>query len=108
MKGLSNFRKGRTAFSGVVNVKQTLFFLQETHSIAATKNQWRNEWGAEMISCHGSSNSRGVAILFKNGIDCTINHKIVDPDGRYIILKACIQDRDYVLINVYAPNKDKD
>ena len=37
-----------------------------------------------------------------------INHKIVDPEGRYIILKACIQDKDYVLINVYAPNKDKD
>ena len=61
-----------------------------------------------MISCHGSSNSRGVAILFKNGIDCTINHKIEDPEGRYLILKACIQDKDYVLINVYAPNKDKD
>ena len=67
--------------------------MQETHSIAATENQWRNEWGAEMISCHGSSNSRGVAILFKNGIDCSINHKIVDPEGRYIILKACIQDK---------------
>ena len=67
-----------------------------------------NEWGAEMISCHGSSNSRGVAILLKNGIDCTIYHKIVDPEGRYLILKACIQDKDYVLINVYAPNKDKD
>ena len=61
-----------------------------------------------MISCHGSSNSRGVEILFENGIDCSINHKILDPEGRYIILKACIQDKDYVLINVYAPNKDKD
>ena len=84
------------------------FFLQETHSIAATENQWRNEWGSEMISSHGSSNSQGVAILFKNGIDCSINHKIVDPEGRNIILKACIQDKDYVLINAYAPNKDKD
>ena len=61
-----------------------------------------------MISCHGSSNLRGVAILFKNGIDCTINHKTADPEGRYSILKACIQDKDFVLINVYAPNKDKD
>ena len=66
-----------------------------------------NEWGAEMISCHGSSNSRGVAILLKNGIDCTINHKIVDPEGGYIILKTCILDKDYVLVNVHAPNKDK-
>ena len=108
MKGLSNFRKRRIIFLWCRKRKADLFFLQETHSIAATENQWRNEWGAEMISCHGSSNSRGVAILFKNGIDCSINHKIVDPEGRYIILKACIQDKDYVLINVYAPNKDKD
>jgi exonuclease III len=28
--------------------------------------------------------------------------------GRYIILKAEIKDTTYVLINVYAPNKDKD
>ena len=67
-----------------------------------------NEWGAEIISCHGSPNARGVAIFKKNGIDCSINHKIVDPEGRYIILKACIQDKVYVLIDVYAPNKDKD
>ena len=108
MKGLSNFRKRRTIFLWCRKRKADLVFLQETHSIAATENQWRNEWGAEMISSHGSSNSRGVAILFKNGIDCSITHKIVDPEGRYIILKACIQDKDYVLINVYAPNKDKD
>ena len=62
---------------------------------------------AEMISSHGSSNSRGVAILFKNGIDCS-RLIILDLEGRYIILKACIQDKDYVLINAYAPNKDKD
>ena len=46
--------------------------------------------------------------MFKNDIDCSINHKLVDTEGRYVILKACIQDKDYVLINVYAPKKDKD
>ena len=105
VKGLSNFRKRRTIFLWCRKRKADLVFLQETHSIAATENQWRNEWGAEMISSHGSSNSRGVAILFKNGTDCSITHKIVDPKGRYIILKACIQDKDYVRVNVYAPNK---
>ena len=87
MRGLSNFRKRRTIFLWYRKRKLDLVFLQETHSIAATENQWRNEWGAETISYHGSSNSRGVAILFKNGIDCSINNKIVDPEGRYIILK---------------------
>ena len=108
VKGLSNFRKRRARFLWSRKRKADLVFsLQETHSIAATENQWRNEWGSEMISFHGSSNSQGVVILFKNGIDCRINHKILDPEGRYIILKACIQDKDYVLINAYAPNKDK-
>lgn len=44
----------------------------------------------------------------KNGLDCKVKHTILDPMGRYIILKADIKDSRYVLINVYAPNKDKD
>ena len=44
----------------------------------------------------------------KNGLDCKVQHTILDPMGRYIILKADIKDSRYVLINVYAPNKDKD
>ena len=55
---------------------------------------------------HGSANSRGVAILFKKGVDCIIHSKILDPVGRYVILKAEIKDKMYLLINIYAPNKD--
>ena len=42
-------------------------------------------WGAEIITSHGSSNTRGVAFLLKNGFDCTIHQKILDPLGRFII-----------------------
>ena len=41
--------------------------------------------------------------MTKNNLDCTIHHTVLDPMRRYIILKA-----DHLLINVYAPNKDKD
>ena len=37
-----------------------------------------------------------------------IHTKILDPFGGYIILKAVINDKIYILINVYAPNKEKD
>ena len=47
-----------------------------------------------------------MAILLKKGVDCVIHSKILDPQGRYIILKAEIKDKTYVLINIYAPNKD--
>ena len=33
---------------------------------------------------------------------------ISDPLGRYIISKIQIDDKLYVFVNVYAPNKDKD
>ena len=61
-----------------------------------------------MIMSHGSSNSCGVAILFKTGFDSTVLSKFEDPRGRYLILKAEIKDKLYVQINIYAPNKDKD
>lgn len=108
VKGISNFLKRRTMFTWCRKRKADIMFLQETHSTEKTDTQWKNEWGVEIIRCHGSSNSRGVAILIKNGLDCTIHQKILDPLGRYIILKADIKDKIYVIINVYAPNKDKD
>ena len=57
---------------------------------------------------HGSSNSRGVAVLMKKGVEVIVHSKIMDPQGRFIILKVEFKENFYVLINVYAPNKDKD
>ena len=61
-----------------------------------------------MIMSNGSSNLCRVAILFKQGFDCIFLSKFEDPLGRYLILKAEMKDKLYVLINIYAPNKDKD
>ena len=55
---------------------------------------------------HGSSNSRGVAILVKKDVDCTIHSKMLDPLGQFVIIKTEIKDKMYVLINIYAPSKD--
>ena len=42
--------------------------------------------------------SRGVL----KGVDCIIHSKILGPVGRYVILKAEIKDKMYLLINIYA------
>ena len=42
-----------------------------------------------------------------SNFNCVIQKFIVDPQGRFIILKAGIQDKAYILVNIYAPNKDK-
>ena len=49
---------------------------------------------------------RGVAILVKKDVDCTIHSKILDPSGQFFIIKTEIKDKLYVLINIFAPNKD--
>ena len=109
VRGLTNFKKRRTVFTWCHKKNADIdFFLQETHSKRDTEVQWGNEWGTNVVLAHGNSNSRGVAILMKKGIDCTIHSKIIDPQGCYIILKAAIADQKYTLINIYAPNKDND
>ena len=55
---------------------------------------------------HGSSNSRGVAILVEKDVDCTIHSQILDSSGQFVIIKTEIKDKKYVLINIYVPNKD--
>ena len=106
VRGIGNFKKRKMIFTWCRKQKSDFIFLQETHSKKDSETCWKNEWGSEIIMAHGSFNSCGVAILVKKGVDCTIHSKILDPLGRYVILKAEINDKMYVLINIYAPNKD--
>ena len=106
VRGISNFKKTKTIFTWCRKQKADFIFLQETHSKIDLEKCWRNEWGGEIIMAHGSSNSRGVAILVKKDVDCTIHSKLLDPLGQFVIIKAEIRDKMYVLINIYAPNKD--
>jgi len=45
-------------------------------------------------------------VLFRNGIDVTIQHELRDAYGRMLLLRALINDKSYTLVNVYGPNKD--
>ena len=53
----------------------------------------------------GTSNSRGVAILFNKTVDFKINNSISDPEGN-IICDLSVADNRFTLINLYGPNKD--
>ena len=71
--------------------------------------QWKNEGGAEILFSHGSPNSCGTAILISNNTNYKLLSTIPDPLGRFIILKKIqISEKVYVIVNIYAPNKDKD
>jgi len=85
-----------------------VIFLQETHSNKATENQWQHEWSRKMLFSHGTPNSCGTATLIDNKANCTVLCTVPDPLGHFIISKVQVDDKVYVLVNIYSPNKDKD
>ena len=107
VEGISNFRKRRAVFTWSRKQKADVIFRQETHSTEEREKQWIKEWGSPIYFSHESSDSRGVAILLKRGIDIVVKKSFGDTCGRFIVLESKISDEEYILINVYAPNKDE-
>ena len=84
-------------------------FLQETHSTKKVENLWTSQWGCGKGSIHflhGASNSTGVLIAFREGLDVKIEATFTDNGGRLLILKAKIQDNPVILVNYHAPNDE--
>ena len=93
VRGVGNFRKRRAMFTWSRKQKADVIFLQETHSTKNCESQWKKEWGSLISFSHGTSNARGVAVLFNSKLDIVILQELSDSKG-------------YRLVNVYGPNKD--
>ena len=111
----TNGLKGRKERIGFFLWLKTLhfdiIFLQETHCGSEFEaNNWADEWGPRKNSIWStvSSNSKGVAVLFKPHGDYKPLNTKVDKEGRYIYFDLNIEDIDYRFLNVYAPNNKKD
>ena len=64
VNGIADDKKRNAVFCWCRKKKIDITCLQETHCSIDTELKWKNEWGANSMWNHGSSNSRGVAILF--------------------------------------------
>ena len=68
---------GQNHFAPELNVKEVIELLENATSFYS----------------HGSQNSCGVAVLIRNGFNCTVKKTIIDPSGRFIVLKVDIEDK---------------
>lgn len=84
-----------------------MIFLQETHSTKTLQRRWRNEWGGPVAFSHGTSNSRGVAILFNKSFNFQLMNTRADEEGRSLEVRIKYEDFLLTLVNVYAPNEDR-
>lgn len=46
-----------------------------------------------------------MAIFIRKSLDFKVKSSRVDVEGRYLMLGVTIQDKPFLLINIYAPNK---
>ena len=84
--------------------KADIICLQETHAGAGDVDEWRHQWGDELIMSNGTSEFRGVG--FKRNTEIDVSKVVTDSQGRYIICQFSYKKIDFLLVNLYAPNRD--
>ena len=107
VNGLRDKIKCQTVLSFFKRKYKGVIMLQETHSVKKDEKTWSELANANCYFAHGTSESRGVATIISNEIDIKVNNVISDPDGRFLILDVLLKDSSFVLLNTYAPTKDK-
>ena len=78
--------------------------LQETHSTPNDEKNWRKQWRGNLFFSHGTGNSTGILMGFREGLDYSVNKVVKDNNGRILILDVEIQGNPYLIINLYADN----
>ena len=106
VNGLADNTKRVAVFNKLKRKGQAIFLLQETHSTSLMERNWKRDWGGgDIVFSHGTSNSRGVAILFSEEYTGKIVKKYCDGDGRFIILDILLDNTIYTIANLYAPTR---
>ena len=87
-------------------VSNGFLFLQKTHSTVNDEIKWKDDFKGEVFYSHGKSNSCGVLICFIGSKIFFIRNKLSDNGGRILILDAGIDDKNFILINLYNLNTE--
>ena len=107
-RGLNDRRKRKAVFQHLRNMKDTdLFLIQEAHVKDLEQSKlWKSEWGGQMYSSYGESNSKGVMTMVHPNSDIKLRKLDCDTEGRILCCEVKIADKLLVLCNIYAPNDD--
>ena len=84
------------------------FSLQKTHSNSKVKQKWKEDFHGKVFFYHGKTNSCGVLIAYFGTEKFTVKKQQTDHNGCILILDASINDSEYILINLYNDNTEKE
>ena len=105
VRGLNNGNKRDVIYSWIESNSYDICFLQETFCTLRNSDKFNRGWRGKMFHSHTDSpHSRGVSVLINKNLDCNIVSSKSDNDGRIVLVNLVINNNEYTLVNVYAPN----
>ena len=105
-RGLGDSRKRQDIFSYLKSKHYEICCIQDTHFVPNIENEIRREWGGKCFLSCNTSNSRGVAILFKDTVPVNINRTKIDNNGNSVVLDLTLYEYNITLVAIYGPNTD--
>jgi len=103
--GMRDHSKRAQLFTWLKIKKFDIVFLQENHCNSYSDSKlWEKEWGGSCFWSFGGSRSRGMCIMFREGLPFTKQMFYYDTVGRLVVVDASVYGSCYRLTNVYAPN----
>ena len=103
-QGLGDAKKRRDVLNYLRKYGRVV--IQDTHFSQKMHNRIKQEWGYEVLFSSFSSQSRGVAVFFKNTFELKIHSTKTDNSGNLLVIDLTINDFRLTLAGIYAPNKD--
>ena len=106
-RGLGDGKKRKDVFDYLRRKEYSIYCIQDTHFTKDLQPIIRSQWGFECYSSFGTSNSRGVSILFNNNFEYKMLELKIDDNGNFLIANIEVENRfTLTLVNIYGPNQD--
>ncbi len=109
VRGLTDHTRRRKLFTWLRDLNVNIVALQETYCTVKNQTYFNSSWGGKVFhSLTNSSHSRGVAILFSKTFKGNYLNSHSSADGRIVLVNFEIEEQQYSIVNIYAPNVEKD
>lgn len=105
VSGLRNKKKRLIIFDWLKRKNCDVALLQEVYSNQDDILDWKNEWGGQIFSSHGTNRSKGVITLINPKSDIKSNQIFGDKEGRLLGVKIEVENEMINIWNIYAPNE---
>ncbi len=106
VNGAGSKEKKLKIFSQLKNYKQTLFYYKRLIDLPQLQISLKQ---LSFLMCSQPAitlGKGGVAILIHKNVNFTVLNTVIDPEGRFLIIKLSIFDKKLCIVSIYGPNVD--